>query len=120
MAHFAKIKNNKVVDLIVISNDDCGGGNFPESELIGQAFIAELAKGDSRFKGYWIQTSYNTIRGQYFPERNVEITFDEDGDIVSTNGIDGGFRYNFGQIGYTFDPNAGNYGEFYPPENVEW
>jgi hypothetical protein len=119
MAHFAKIKNGRVVDLIVISNDDCGGGNFPESEPIGQAFISELSKGDSRLKGHWVQTSYNTFNGKYFPERNIQIVFHEDGNILSTNGIDGGFRHNFGQIGYNFDPNAGEHGEFYPPENNE-
>jgi hypothetical protein len=119
MAHFAKIENNKVVDLIVIANKDCGGEDFPESEPIGQAFISNLAKGDPRLKGYWVQTSYNTINGKRFPERNIEIVFDEDGNVLSTNEIKGGFRYNFGQIGCTFDPNAGEYGEFYPPENNE-
>jgi len=55
MAHFAKIENNVVQEVIVVSNDDCGGGEFPESEPIGQAFIANTLK----FDGVWAQTSYN-------------------------------------------------------------
>lgn len=54
MAHFAKIENGVVQSIIVVSNDDCGGGNFPESEPIGQAFIASLG-----IAGEWKQTSYN-------------------------------------------------------------
>jgi hypothetical protein len=42
MAHFAKINNGTVSQVIVVSNDDCAGGNFPESEAAGQAFIASL------------------------------------------------------------------------------
>lgn len=61
MAHFAKIENNIVTQVIVISNDDCGGGEFPESEPIGQAFIASLG-----LNGLWLQTSYNAnFRGCY-------------------------------------------------------
>ena len=54
MAHFAKIENNTVTSVIVISNESCGGGNFPESEPIGQAFIASIG-----LDGLWLQTSYN-------------------------------------------------------------
>ena len=61
MAHFAKVVDNRVVNIIVVSNDDCGGGNFPESEPIGQAFIASLG-----FEGDWYQTSYNhNFRNRY-------------------------------------------------------
>lgn len=62
MAHFARINNNNIVNaVIVIANDDCGGGNFPESEPIGQAFIASLG-----LTGTWLQTSYNAnFRGLY-------------------------------------------------------
>lgn len=61
MAHFAKIENDIVTQVIVISNDDCGGGEFPESEPIGQAFIASLG-----LDGLWLQTSYNAnFRGCY-------------------------------------------------------
>jgi hypothetical protein len=56
MAHFAKIENDTVTQVIVVSNDDCGGGDFPESEPIGQAFIASLG-----LTGEWLQTSYHAI-----------------------------------------------------------
>ena len=40
MAHFAKIdENNLVQQVIVVSNEDCGNLEFPESESIGQTFI---------------------------------------------------------------------------------
>ena len=57
MAHFAKINKNsgRVERVIVVSNNDCGGGDFPESEAIGQAFIKNVL-GDT---GTWKQTSYN-------------------------------------------------------------
>lgn len=61
MAHFAKIENDKVTEVIVISNDDCGGGEFPQSEPIGQAFISSLG-----LDGEWLQTSYHAnFRGCY-------------------------------------------------------
>ena len=61
MAHFAKVENNTVTSVIVVSNDDCGGGKFPESEPVGQAFLASLG-----LEGEWKQTSYNAnFRGVY-------------------------------------------------------
>lgn len=62
MAHFAQIDSNDIVQrVIVIANDDCGGGDFPESEPIGQAFIASLG-----LPGEWLQTSYHgNFRGRY-------------------------------------------------------
>ena len=61
MAHFAKVENGIVREVIVIANDDCGGGNFPESEPIGQAFIASIG-----LTGTWLQTSYHAnFRGAY-------------------------------------------------------
>ena len=61
MAHFAKVENGVVQQIIVVSNDDCGGGEFPESEPIGQEFIASLG-----LSGEWLQTSYHAnFRGYY-------------------------------------------------------
>jgi hypothetical protein len=61
MAHFAKIENGFVREVIVISNNDCGGGDFPASEPIGQAFIASLG-----ISGEWKQTSYSaSFRAKY-------------------------------------------------------
>lgn len=62
MAHFARVNsNNKVEQVIVISNDDCGGGNFPDSEPIGQEFIASLG-----LTGLWLQTSYHANFRAYY------------------------------------------------------
>jgi len=61
MAHFAKIENGVVREVIVIDNDDCGGGDFPTSEPVGQAFIASIG-----LTGEWLQTSYHgNFRGKY-------------------------------------------------------
>lgn len=54
MAHFAQIIDDIVTQVIVIDNASCGGGDFPESEPIGQAFIASIG-----ITGQWLQTSYS-------------------------------------------------------------
>lgn len=64
MAHFAQINENNEVDyVIVVSNDDCGGGNFPDSEPIGQAFIADVLQ----LPGVWLQCSYNANFRSCYP-----------------------------------------------------
>ena len=61
MAHFAKVNKNVVSDVIVVSNDDLNDLPFPESEPIGQAYIASLG-----IEGTWLQTSYSgSFRGCY-------------------------------------------------------
>ena len=62
MAHFAEVDEYQIVrNVIVVNNSDCGGGEFPESEPIGQAFIADIG-----IEGDWLQTSYHAnFRGQY-------------------------------------------------------
>jgi len=61
MAHFAKIENNVVREVITVSNECCNGGEFPESEPIGQTFIASVG-----LIGEWLQTSYHAnFRGSY-------------------------------------------------------
>ena len=61
MAHFAQVTDNIVSNVIVVDNSDCGGGDFPASEPIGQAFIASIG-----IEGDWLQTSYNNnFRGKY-------------------------------------------------------
>ena len=54
MAHFARVENGIVREVIVVANADCAGGDFPESEAAGQAFIASIG-----LSGEWQQTSYN-------------------------------------------------------------
>jgi hypothetical protein len=61
MAHFALVNDNGVVEnVIVVANSDCAEGTFPESEPVGQAFIASLG-----LTGLWLQTSYNTLAGNH-------------------------------------------------------
>ena len=61
MAHFAKVENGIVQQVNVINNAVLGDTDFPESEPIGQAFIASLG-----IAGEWKQTSYNgNFRGKY-------------------------------------------------------
>ena len=74
MAHFAQIIADKVTQVIVVSNDDCAGGTFPESEAAGQTFIASLGLG-----GEWKQTSYNAnFRGVY---AGIGFDFDRVNDV---------------------------------------
>jgi hypothetical protein len=60
MAHFAKIQDTKVVEVIVVHNNDA------PTEADGLAFIASIGLG-----GVWVQTSYNNndvegaSRGKY-------------------------------------------------------
>ena len=73
MAHFAEIDDNNVVTrVIVVSNDDCGGGDYPESDVIGAAFCNSL------LGGTWKQTSYNNnFRFRY---AGIGYTFNEELD----------------------------------------
>ncbi len=60
MAHFARIQDNKVAQIIVVSNDDA------PTEAAGKAFLASIG-----LAGEWVQTSYNNnpiegvSRGKY-------------------------------------------------------
>jgi hypothetical protein len=62
MAHFAKInEQNIVVEVLVIGNQQVDDLPFPDSEPIGQAFIASC-----NIAGEWLQTSYNgNFRGKF-------------------------------------------------------
>jgi len=69
MAHFAQVVENIVTDVIVVANEDCNDLPFPESEPVGQAFIASLG-----IVGEWLQTSYNgSFRNCY---AGIGYTFD--------------------------------------------
>jgi hypothetical protein len=62
MAHFAKIENGRVSQIIVINNEVLENKEFPESESIGIAFCKSLYGADTE----WLQTSYNSnFRGSY-------------------------------------------------------
>lgn len=72
MAYFAKLENNIVTEVIVISNEICGEPTltFPDTDSAGRAFIANTLK----FVGTWAQTSYNAnFRGCY---AGIGYTFD--------------------------------------------
>jgi len=74
MAHFAKIENNVVTNVIVINNDVCGD-TYPDSESVGQEFIANILG----FDGEWKQTSYNgNFRGTY---AGIGYSYDDVQDI---------------------------------------
>jgi hypothetical protein len=84
MAHFAQIIADKVTQVIVVSNDDCAGGTFPESEAAGQTFIASLGLG-----GEWKQTSYNAnFRGVY---AGIGYNFDRVNDVFVAPVVNGVF-----------------------------
>jgi hypothetical protein len=75
MAYFAQIDKGGIVrQVISISNADCGGGDFPASEPIGQAFINGPHPDCLAIAGEWRQTSWS-----------------------------GSFRGCFAGLGYTFD-----------------
>jgi len=87
MAHFAKIENNTVTQVLVVSDADA---------VNGQGFLANtLGLG-----GTWIQTSYNT-RGN--------VHYGSDGNP------DGGvaLRGNYAGVGYIYDSVND---VFYPPQ----
>lgn len=74
MAHFAKVENSVVQNVIVVANSDCGDLEFPDSEPVGQAFLASLG-----LEGTWLQTSYNNnFRGAY---AGIGYSYDEEADI---------------------------------------
>jgi hypothetical protein len=73
MAHFARVDDGIVREVIVIDNADCGGGDFPESEPVGQVFIASIG-----LAGEWRQTSYSSsFRSAY---AGIGYIFDPDAD----------------------------------------
>jgi hypothetical protein len=60
MAHFARLENNIVREVIVVNNEVLKDENGIEQESIGAQFCADT------FGGEWKQTSYNaTFRGKY-------------------------------------------------------
>lgn len=73
MAHFACIENNIVVRVIVVDDKDCSGGHFPESDISGALFCAQL------FGGAWKQTSYNhNFRKQF---AGLNYLYDANADV---------------------------------------
>ena len=75
MAYFAQIDDtNTVLEVIAVNNETIDYLPFPESEPVGQEFIATLG-----FTGTWLQTSYNAnFRGVY---AGIGFTYNETLDI---------------------------------------
>lgn len=62
MAHFARIENNIVRQVIVVNNEVITDDNNVEQEALGIAFCKSLYGDDTQ----WVQTSYNEkFRGSY-------------------------------------------------------
>ena len=62
-----------MTQVIVVDNNDCAGGEYPEADAAGQAFIHSIG-----LDGNWVQTSYNAnFRGKY---AGVGDTFDAETD----------------------------------------
>jgi len=60
LSHFAKVENNVVTQVIVVSNTDTADAQGVEKEYLGAAFCERL------LGGTWKQTSYHgTIRKNY-------------------------------------------------------
>jgi hypothetical protein len=78
MAHFAKMENNIVREVIVVNNETIENKDFPASEPIGIAFCKSLFGEDTN----WLQTSYNAnFRGQY---AGIGMQYDPSADIFFT------------------------------------
>lgn len=93
MAHFAKVNQENIVEqVIVIDNNDCGDLDFPQSESIGQSFIAGLG-----LSGRWLQTSYNNNFRNVFA--GIGYTFDP-----LTDSFYPPKPQDSSEINYTWDP----------------
>ena len=87
MAHFAKIsENNEVLTVLTLNNVDMQNADGVEEETVGQQY---LERHNNWPANLWIQTSYNTSKGQHqnggTPFRGnyagVGMTYDQDNDI---------------------------------------
>jgi hypothetical protein len=62
MAHFAKIENNAVTQVIVVNNEVLNNAEGLDGETLGVAFCKSLYGEDT----IWVQTSYNaSFRGKF-------------------------------------------------------
>jgi hypothetical protein len=75
MAHFAQLdESNKVIQVIVVSNDAIDNLPFPDSELVGVEFCKLLYGQDT----VWKQTSYNKNFRVHFA--GIGYSYDENYD----------------------------------------
>jgi len=74
MAHFARVEDGVVREVLVIGDADCTDANGVETDAAGQAFIHACG-----ISGHWIRTSINAnIRGKF---AGVGDTYDADNDV---------------------------------------
>lgn len=72
MAHFAKIENGLVTEVLVVAN---------EHEENGEAYLHSLG-----LEGQWVQTSYNgNFRGKY---AGIGDTYDAEQDIFISPAVE--------------------------------
>lgn len=90
MGHYAKIVNNKVVKVIVATQDFIDGYNDNEPEL-------------TKYPSSWVKTSYNTRGGVHY-QPNTDIPSEDQSKSL---------RKNFAGIGYTYDESRD---AFIPPK----
>ena len=62
MAHFARLDDNSIVEMVIVISDDVCPDPAPINEGQGQSYINDVIG----LPGTWIQTSYNgNFRGRY-------------------------------------------------------
>lgn len=93
MAHFAQLdKNNKVINVIVVNNNELLDDNGNESETKGIAFCKELFGSDTQ----WVQTSYNsTFRKTYAV---IGGTYDATFDVFITPPPFDSWKYDYEKL----------------------
>lgn len=88
MAHFAKLNNNEVIDIVVVNNNELIVDDI-EIEEIGVNFLISLFN-----HPYWKQTSYNTRGGiHYLPDSNTPSSTQEKA-----------IRWAYAKIGMIYEP----------------
>jgi hypothetical protein len=79
MAHFARLENNIVREVIVVNNEVLLDENGVEQEALGAQFCADT------FGGEWKQTSYNgNFRGVY---AGSGMTYDPVNDVFTSPAV---------------------------------
>lgn len=73
MAHFARVEEGYVRQVVRVENDAIGGGKFPDSEPVGQAFLAA-----HDLSGLWLQCSFSGAFRSAYPDSGWR--YDEQAD----------------------------------------
>lgn len=89
MAYFAKIGlNNKVIEVLAVSDNDLLDANGNSSEELGRRFLEELTHWP-----IWIQCSYNTRNGIHYEPNSDTPSADQSKAL----------RKNYAGYGWTYD-----------------